>query len=136
MYRAYFLIVTAVCEGVTGLFTLVMPSALLALLIGVEQFSQEVTWVARLAGAALLAIGITCWGARNDHDRPAQFGLLTSLLIYNVAAATLLVYAGLILSMVGLALWPGLVLHAVLAIWCILCLSVMSRGAGGAAGRA
>ena len=124
MHRAYLLIVTAVAEAGTGLVLLVLPSLPLVLLLGVEQASLETIFVTRLAGAALLAIGVACWLARNDHGRTAQRGLLTGLLVYDVAAAALLAYAGLALSMVGLALWPAVVLHAALAIWCILCLSV------------
>jgi hypothetical protein len=86
-----------------------------------KPFSSPVT---RLAGAALLAIGIACWLARNDHGRAAQIGLLAGVLIYDVAAAALLAYAGLVLHMVGLALWPAVVLHAALAFWCIVCLAV------------
>ena len=31
-------------------------------------------------------------------------------------------YAGLAVQMAGAALWPAVVLHTVLTIWCILCL--------------
>jgi hypothetical protein len=41
---------------------------------------------------------------------------------YDVAAAVILAYAGLSLSFVGVALWPAVVLHAALAVWCVLCL--------------
>ena len=42
------------------------------------------------------------------------------MLIYDVAAAALLAYAGLALSLVGIALWPAVVLHAALAVWCVV----------------
>jgi multisubunit Na+/H+ antiporter MnhF subunit len=38
--------------------------------------------------------------------------------------AALLAYAGLVLRMVGLALWPAAVLHVALALWCLACLAV------------
>jgi hypothetical protein len=116
--------VTAIGEGATGLLLLVVPSVLFALLLGLEQTSPEAILVARLTGAALVAIGVTCWLARNDHVGPAQLGLLTGVLIYDVGATVLLAYAGLVLSMVGFALWPAVVLHAVLSIWCLFCLPV------------
>src|SRR5262249_36575021 len=84
--------------------------------------------IARVAGAALLAIGVACWLARGDERSPAQLGLLAGVLIYDVAAAVLLAYAGLVLSMVGIALWPAVVLHTALAVWCVLCLWVRPRG--------
>jgi hypothetical protein len=124
MNRAYLLIVTAVGEGGTGLLLLVLPSVPLALLLGVERAAPETLFVARFAGAALLAIAVACWLARYDHGRPAQLGLLAGVLIYDVAAAALLAYAGFALSMVGLALWPAAVLHAALAVWCVACLAV------------
>ena len=52
------------------------------------------------------------------------------MLIYDVAAAALLAYAGLVLNMVGLALWPAVVLHAALAGWCVVCLLGNTRGEG------
>ncbi len=76
----------------------------------------------RLGGAALLAIGVASWLARTDTFSPAQFGLLTGLLIYNAAAAILIASAGVISKMSGVALWPAAVLHATLTVWCISCL--------------
>jgi hypothetical protein len=127
-HRAYLLIVTAVGEAVTGLLLLVLPSVLLALLLGVEQVSQETNFTARILGIALLAIGVACWLARNDGGGPALLGLLTGVLIYDGGAAALLAYAGLAWGMVGLALWPVVVLHGALAMWCSSCLLVERRG--------
>jgi hypothetical protein len=54
--------------------------------------------------------------------------LLTSVLIYDVAAAVILAYTGLFVNIVGIALWPAVVLHAALAIWCVACLwAITSR---------
>jgi hypothetical protein len=44
--------------------------------------------------------------------------MLTGVLIYNVAAAALLSWAGAVLQLAGIALWPGVALHSVLALWC------------------
>jgi hypothetical protein len=122
MHRTYFLIVTAIGEAGTGVFLLALPSVPIALLLGVEQVSPETNVCARIAGAALLAIGVACWFARNDDGRPAQLGLLSGILIYDVAAAALLAYSGLGLGLVGLALWPAVIIHAALAGWCVICL--------------
>ncbi len=128
MARKYLLIVTALGEAGTGLLLLFLPAVLLVLLLGVKQAAPEALVAARIAGAALLAIGIACWLARNDHGSPAQQGMLAGVLIYDVGAAGVLAYAGLILGMVGLALWPAVVLHVVLAVWCVVCLWVKPRG--------
>ena len=91
-------------------------------LLGVENPAVEAIFVGRLAGAALLAIGVASWLARTDTLTPAQFGLLTGLLIYNAAAAILIASAGVVLKTSGAALWPAVVLHAILTVWCISCL--------------
>ena len=90
MHRTYLLIVTALGEAGTGLLALVSPAVLLALLLGVDQASPETNFVGRIAGAALLALGVACWLGRDDHGRPAQQGLLLGVLIYDLAAAGIL----------------------------------------------
>ncbi len=122
MHRTLLLIVTALGEGGTGLLLLVLPSVPQALLLGTSQASPETTIFARIAGVALLAIGVACWLGRSDAPGPAQRGLIAGALVYDMAAAALLAYAGLFLNLVGLALWPAVVLHAVLAVWCVICL--------------
>jgi hypothetical protein len=121
MKRRYLLIVTALSEGATGLLLLCLPSGVMELLLGTSSTASEATLVARIAGAALLAIGVACWLARNDGGAPAQLGLLTGVLIYDVGAAALLAYAGLATSMAGIALWPAVGAHTALAVWCALC---------------
>jgi hypothetical protein len=44
------------------------------------------------------------------------------MLFYNFAVAALLAFAGLGLGLHGVALWPAVVLHAVMAVWCTACL--------------
>jgi hypothetical protein len=75
--------------------------------------------VARIAGAALLAIGLACWLARDDGRSRSALGLIAALLLYNVAATIVLIHAGLGLKLSGIALWPAVVAHIALAIWCI-----------------
>jgi hypothetical protein len=122
MHRVYLLIVTAFVEVGTGLSLLVVPAVPVALLLGVSAAAPEVLFVCRIAGAALLALGVACWWARGDRAGPAQLGLLIGVLLYDVAAAGLLGYAGLVLGMLGIALWPAVVLHTALALWCVPCL--------------
>jgi hypothetical protein len=129
MHRAYLFIVTAIGEAGVGLALLVLPSVPLALLFGVIEVAPEASLVARLAGAALLAIGVASWLTRSAGEGSSQVGLLVALLIYDGAATALLGYAGLVLSMAGIALWPAVVLHTVLSIWTSLCLFAEPHGA-------
>jgi hypothetical protein len=122
MRRTYFLIATAFGEGGIGLLLLISPSVVLGLLLGVDQASREVIVVGRITGAALLAIGVACWLGRNDHNGPAQKGLLLGVLIYDLAAAGILTYAGWVLGLAGIALWPAAGLHIALALSCVACI--------------
>jgi hypothetical protein len=128
MHRAWLLIVTAVIEVGTGLALLVVPSVPFALLLGVSAAAPEALLVGRVTGAALLAIGVASWLARGDRQGQAQLGVLTGILIYDGAAAALLGYAGLFMSMAGTLLWPAVMLHSVLAVWCLVCLCVKPAG--------
>jgi hypothetical protein len=118
MGRISLLIVTALCEGGVGLALLAAPAFPMALLLGVEQ----VTCVARIAGAGLLSLGIACWAGRSDTPSAGRRGLLAGVLTYDVLAALILAYAGLGQGLVGIALWPAVALHAALAVWCLVCI--------------
>ena len=116
-YRHSFLVVIALAEASIGLCLLFLPSVPFALLLGLESAAVDATFVARIAGAALLAIGAASWMARTDELNSSLFGLLIGILIYNTAVSILLVYAGAVLKMTGVMLWPTVALHAILAVW-------------------
>jgi len=120
--RALLFLVTAFVEVGTGLGLLVLPAVVFDLLLGLKQPAAEALFVGRIAGAAPLAIGVASWLTRRNESRPAQFGLLTGIAIYNAATTMLLGYAGAGLNMVGLLLWPAVAIHALLALWCLACL--------------
>src|SRR5262245_23959245 len=114
MRRAYFLIVTAVSEGGTGLLLLFLPAVLLTLLLGESSATPEAIFRVRFFGAALFAFSVSCWLVRNHHGRPTQLGLLIGAQIYDMAAAALLAYLGVVKGMAGIALWPAVLVHAAL----------------------
>jgi len=120
--RKLFLVTTASVEAATGLCLLILPALPFAILLGLEHASTEAIFVGRIAGAALLAIGIASWMARTDTSTSAQLGLLTGILVYDTAASMLLAFAGAVLKMIGVLLWPAVALHALLAVWCFSCL--------------
>jgi hypothetical protein len=115
--RRLFLIIVASVEASVGLALLILPSIPLALLLGLEPVAAEALFVSRIAGAALLAIGIASWTARAGELNPSLFGLLIGILIYNIAVAILLVYASVALNMTGGLLWPTAAFHGILAGW-------------------
>lgn len=111
-------VATAVLESGAGVGLLCLPATAIKLLLGVEHIAPETDLISRVAGAALLCIGIACWAARNERRSPGQRGLLAAILIYNLSAAGLLGWAGADLQMVGIALWPGVVLHTAMFMCC------------------
>ena len=119
--KALFL-VTAIVEIATGLALLGLPAVVLASLLGIQAALEETLVVSRVTGAALLAIGVTSALTRDDTRSPTQRGVLIGILTYDVLVALLLVYSALAVQLAGPALWPAVVLHTVLTIWCILCL--------------
>jgi hypothetical protein len=48
--------------------------------------------------------------------------LVAAMLLYNIATVTVLAFAGIGFGLHGVALWPAVVLHAVMAVWCVTCL--------------
>lgn len=109
------LIFTAALEAATGLALALAPSAVASVLLGSALDAPAASSVARVAGAALLALALACWLARN-HGR----ALVAALLLYNSATVAVLAHAGLGLGLSGLGLWPAVGLHTVLAVWCVV----------------
>lgn len=116
------LIITAIFEGLTGLSLLVMPSLTVSMLVGVE-IGEAAGFVAgRIAGAAIFALAIACWQTRDGERESPSIGIVAAMLFYNAAAASILVYAGIRLGLQSQLIWPAIVLHTALAVWCFLVL--------------
>ena len=96
----------ALGEIATGLALLIVPSLVGRLLLGVELTGVSVV-VARVAGIALLALGVGCWPG------PAVLGMLT----YNTLGTVYFACLALGSEWAGPLLWPAVGVHAVLAIW-------------------
>ena len=114
------LIVAAVLEGATGLILLLKPAVAVSLLLGAPLDTPAGLVAARIAGAALVALGIACWQARNGERGSPATGVVEAMLVYNFASAMVFVYAGIRLDLHGGLLWPAIVLHLCLGAWCVL----------------
>jgi hypothetical protein len=99
------LIFAAVAEAATGLALLFVPSLVGQLLLGVE-FTGTTIPVARVAGIALIGLGIACWPG------PPLVGML----IYDAAVALYLAYVGFVDGLTGRLLWPAVLVHAILTV--------------------
>jgi len=115
------LIVTALVEVGAGVALIGVPSLAAEILLGAGLSNPQSLVVARVAGLAVISLGVACWLGRNG-ERRAQSGLAAAMLIYNLAVPVVLVHAWIAYSFNGLAFWPACLLHTALAIWCIVCL--------------
>jgi hypothetical protein len=105
------LIFAAAGEAGMGLALLIVPSLVGQLLLGDELIGIAIP-VARVAGIALIALGLACWPGR-DTGSDATRGLL-SMLGYSVLVTLYLTYLGIGGKWVGVLLWPAVVVHAIL----------------------
>lgn len=97
------LVFAAVAEILTGLALLTVPSMVGWLLLG-QELAGLAAAVARVAGVALIGLGVACWPG------PPAVGML----IYGASVALLLAYLGIVESLTGVMLWPAVVLHLIL----------------------
>jgi hypothetical protein len=116
------LTVTAMIEMGGSVALLCCPSAAVTVLLGSGLDAPAAVALGRLAGAALLALGVACWLARGAEQSGATKGVITAMTVYNVGAVVILGSAGVQLRPVGIAVWPAVAIHAAMAIWCIECL--------------
>ena len=119
--------VTGAAETATGLVLAVAPSLLVELLLGAVPGTAAGITVSRVAGVAILALGVACWLARQDAAGRAARGLIAAMLVYNAAVAAILVLVWTNQGLSGVALWPVVLAHAVLAVWCVVALSAREK---------
>ena len=117
----------AFIEAGAGLTLVGLPALGIWLLLGVRGPSAEALIAGRVCGAAMLAIGVACWFARDDRGSPSQRGLLWAMLVYNIGVCAVLAFAGLVSQMDGVGLWPVVGLHGVMTIWCARIAAVSER---------
>jgi hypothetical protein len=115
-------IVTAMIEAAAGVALMGFPSVVVKLLLGVPLDAPATVVLGRLTGAALIALGVTCWLASSDTKNRAARGLVAAMTFYNLAAVAVFLYSCLRLKLAGIALWPAVALHAAMGLWCLACL--------------
>jgi hypothetical protein len=113
------LIVNAVLEAGIGIGLLVVPSVVAQVLLGATLDAPAALTVARVAGAALLALGVACWLAASDVESCAARGVVSGMVIYNLGSALVLGAAGLGSQPGGIGLWPTVILHTAMTVWCV-----------------
>jgi hypothetical protein len=101
---------SAIAELATGLALLAMPDIVVRLLL-VPVTSATIAPVARVAGIALIALGLACW----PNSQRVGDAAFRALLTYNMLVAAYLTYLGAAQQLGGALLWPAVGLHAVVA---------------------
>lgn len=112
----------AIIEVLTGVGLLLAPSTAAGLLIGQPLDGAAALVVARVAGAALVAMGVICWLERLN----SSMGLLTGLLVYNIAVPLVVLHSHFVHGTNGAVLWAAAVVHLAVVAWIVACLSVRS----------
>ena len=118
------LIVTAALEAGAGIALMVQPSAIATLVVGAPLATPAAVSLVRVGAAALFALGAACWVARRDTRSIATSGLVAAMLLYNVGAIAVLAAAGFQLRPTGIALWAAVIVHGVMAAWCLASLRI------------
>ena len=99
------LVLAAVGEVATGLALVIVPSLVGLLLLG-EGLTGVALPVARVAGIALIALGVACWPGTP----------LVGMLTYSAAVTLYLAYVGFAGRSVGVLLWPVVGLHVIMTV--------------------
>jgi hypothetical protein len=97
------LVYAAIGEALTGAALLIFPSWIGRLLFGVE-LTDVAAIAARVAGIALVGLGIACWPGMQ----------LIGMLTYSAGVTLCLAWVGVAVGSAGILLWPVVVLHAFL----------------------
>jgi hypothetical protein len=105
--------VAAAGETATGLALILFPDMVVRYLFGTETAGAGLA-VARIAGMALMALGIACWPDDNTGHRARRSRI--AMLVYSVLT---MVYLGMLAidgELRGPLLWPAVVVHLVVTV--------------------
>ncbi len=97
------LALAATGEAALGLVLLVYPPIVVRLLFGADISGAGIV-MSRVAGIALIALGLACWPG------PPLVGMFT----YSAVVTLYLAYVGFSGGLTGILLWSAVVLHMIL----------------------
>lgn len=106
--------VSALEAAVTGLVLLVAPSLFAGLILGAE-LTDAGQAMGRLTGIAMIGAALAAWWPLSAGGSSSA-AALPALTIYNLLATIYLANLGIAGQLVGILLWPAVVLHAALLI--------------------
>ena len=100
----------AILEAATGLALMIHPVLVAQVLFG-DSVSGAGMALSRVAGVALLALGVACWPGREAGHGGAP--ALQAMLTYSLLVTIYLVYLGGVAHLAGMLLWPAVAVHVV-----------------------
>lgn len=103
------LAIVALAEAGTGVVLLAYPPVVVRLLFGLENEGAGII-MSRLAGIALIGLGVACWPGNSAGQQ------LYGMLSYSTLAMLYLIYIGVRGEVVGVLLWPAVVVHVILVV--------------------
>lgn len=101
------LALSAIAEIATGIALVLAPAFVVTNLLA-PVTSALIIPIARVAGVALIALGLACWAGWNRVGD----GAFRALLTYNLLVAAYLAFLGTARHLGGVLLWPTVALHA------------------------
>jgi hypothetical protein len=104
------LALAAAGEAAMGLVLLVYPPIVVRLLFN-DQIAGAGIVMSRMAGIALIALGLACWPGSEATGIPTR--ALRAMLCYSLLATLYLAYLGICGEWVGVLLWPAVAAHPV-----------------------
>ena len=105
------MIVSGGVEAAFGASILIVPIVVAGVLLGTEASPSAVA-LARLLGAATLALGVAALLARNALRTEGGLAAAHGLALYNVLAACLILWTASVAGLGGTALWGAGLFHA------------------------
>ena len=107
----------AVGELLAGFALCIAPSIAISFLLDTSIREDGGILLGRIAGIALVTLGLACWLSRNVAGN--SLVMIRAMIIYNLGVAGFFIYGNLAEHVSGIGLWPIVFLHIVLGIWCI-----------------
>lgn len=105
------LVLAAAGEAAFGVVLLAYPPIVVRLLFAAEIAGTAIV-MGRVAGIALIALGVACWPSSATGSSPSR--ALQAMLCYSLLATLYLAYLGVGGERVGRLLWPAVAIHAIL----------------------
>ncbi|HUT49380.1 MAG TPA: hypothetical protein VM325_08575 [Alphaproteobacteria bacterium] len=120
------MLVSGLVEVVFGLSALIVPAMVLETVAAAGGDTPTLALI-RLLGAATLGLGVGALFARNHLDTAGGIAAAYGLGLYNVVGGFVLIIAAA--SAGGSGLWPGAILHTVIA--ALFVYAFLARGGKG-----